>query len=154
MFRSFSDRSSWVVTFEQASMVPPQLAFGTSLPARHSLFTSSLVVSPHEQLDQRRPNTRLHGVVLRSRLLRLAHVMCCAELSRFVQQFLTRQVLAHPGRSTSLCVPSPSFSSSCVIFLTEVNTALMLRYHNSCKLVSKRQIFAAESRLTRPSGPS
>ena len=102
MFRSFSDRSSWVVTFEQTSMARPQLAFGTSLPARDSLYTSSLLVSPpHEQPDQRPPNTQLCGVVLRSRLLRLAHVMCCAELSRLVQQFLTRQVLAHPGRSTS-----------------------------------------------------
>jgi hypothetical protein len=83
-------------------MVLPRLAFGTSLPVRDSLYTSSLTVSlPHEQSDMRRVNTQLCGVVLRSRLLRLAHVICCSELSQFVQQFLTRQVLAYPGRSTS-----------------------------------------------------
>jgi len=104
MYRSFSDRSSWVVTFEQQTSVapPPQLAFGTSLPARDPLYTSSLLVSP----PKGRPITRyrdiqLSGVVLRSRLLRLTHILCCVELSQFVQQFLTRLVIAHPGRSNS-----------------------------------------------------
>ena len=102
MYRSFSDRASWVVTFDQSHTVPPQLAFGTSLPPRDPLYTSSLLVSP----PRGRPIERYHdiqlcGVVLRSRLLRLTHIMCCVELSQFVQQFLTRLVLAHPGRSNS-----------------------------------------------------
>jgi hypothetical protein len=101
-YRSFSDRSSWVVNFEhQMSVVPPPvLAFGTSLPVRDPLYTSSLLVSP----PKGRP-IKLCGVVLHSRLLRLAHILCCVELSQFVQQFLTRLVIAHPGRSNSQCVP-------------------------------------------------
>jgi hypothetical protein len=108
MYRSFSDRSSWVVNFEhQMSVVPPpELAFGTSLPVRDPLYTSSLLVSPPKgRRIKRYRDIRLCGVVLRSRLLRLTHIMCCVELSQFVQQFLTRLVIAHPGRSNSQCVP-------------------------------------------------
>jgi hypothetical protein len=47
---------------------------------------------------------QLHGVMLRSRLLRFTHIVCCVNLSQFVQQFLTRLVIAHPGRSNSQCV--------------------------------------------------
>jgi hypothetical protein len=103
IYRSFSDRSSWVVTFEQQQtpVVPPELAFGTSLPARDPLYTSTLQVSPP---NGRLIKRQLCGVVLRSRLLRLTHILCCAELSQFVQQFLTRLVIAHPGRSNSQCV--------------------------------------------------
>ena len=112
MYRSFSDRSSWVVTFEQRTSVvlPPQLAFGTSLPARDPLYTSSLLVSPPKGRPIRRfRDIQLCGVVLRSRMLRLTHVLCCVELSQFVQQFLTRLVIAHPGRSNSQCVPDLTF---------------------------------------------
>jgi hypothetical protein len=108
MYRSFSDRSSWVVTFEQQTtsvrVPPPQLAFGTSLPPRDPLYTSSLLVSPPKGPGGptlRHRDIQLCGVVLRSRLLRLTHVLCCAELSQFVQQFLTRLVIAHPGRASS-----------------------------------------------------
>lgn len=107
MYRSFSDRSSWVVNFEhQMSVVPPpELAFGTSLPVRDPLYTSSLLVSPPKGRPIKRyGDMQLCGVVLRSRLLRLTHILCCIELSQFVQQFLTRLVIAHPGRSNSQCV--------------------------------------------------
>jgi len=101
-YRSYSDRSSWVVTFEQSPVVPPRLAFGTSLPVRDPLYTSSLLVSPPRGRPiEQYSDIQLCGVLLRSRLLRLTHAMCCAELSQFVQQFLTRQVIAHPGRSSS-----------------------------------------------------
>ena len=112
--RSFSDRSSWVFTFDQQTSVvqPPHLAFGTSLPARDPLYTSSLLVSPPEgRLIRRYGDLQLCGVVLRSRLLRLTHVLCCVELSQFVQQFLTRLVIAHPGRSNSQCVPDFTYLS-------------------------------------------
>jgi hypothetical protein len=79
---------------------PPELAFGTSLPVRDPLYASSLLVS----LPKGRP-IKLCGVMLRSRLLRLTHILCCVELSQFVQQYLTRLVIAHPGRSNSQCVP-------------------------------------------------
>ena len=106
MYRSFSDRSSWVVTFGKTNVVPPQLAFGTSTLMRDPLYTSSSVfVWPSQKDGLKRPSTvtqiQLRGVVLRSRLLRLAHVMCCPKLSQFVQQFLTRLVLAHPERANS-----------------------------------------------------
>jgi len=107
MYRSFSDRSSWVVTFEQQMSVvpPPQLAFGTSLPVRDRLYTSSLLVSPPKGRPIKRySDIQLSGVVLRPRLLRLTHILCSIELSQFVQQFLIRQVIAHPGRSNSQCV--------------------------------------------------
>ena len=102
MYRSFSDRSSWVVTFEQSPIVPLQLAFGTSLPVRDPLYTSSLLVSPPRGRPiEQYGDIQLCGVVLRLRLLRLTHTICCVELSQFVQQFLTRLVIAHPGRSNS-----------------------------------------------------
>lgn len=104
MYRSFSDRSSWVINFDhQMSLVPPpELAFGTSLPVRDPLYTSSLLVSPPKGRPIKRyRDIQLCGVVLRSRLLRLTHILCCVELSQFVQQFLTRLVIAHPGRSDS-----------------------------------------------------
>jgi hypothetical protein len=107
-YRSFSDRASWVVTFEplQLHTVPPQLAFGTSMPARDPLYTSSfLVSSPKGRVIEEYHDIHLYGVVLRSRPLRLTHIMCCVDLSQFVQQFLTRLVIAHPERSNSLCVP-------------------------------------------------
>jgi len=112
MYRSFSDRSSWVVTFDQQRPVvsPPQLAFGTSLPARDPLYTSSLLVAPPKGLSAG-PCIQLRGVVLRSRLLRLTHILGCVQLSQFVQQFLTRLVIAHPGRSNSQCVPEPDLLS-------------------------------------------
>ncbi|KAH9988412.1 hypothetical protein BJV77DRAFT_739934 [Russula vinacea] len=126
IYRSFSDRSSWVVTFEQqqALVVPPQLAFGTSLPPRDPLYTSTLQVSPpNGRLIKRHRDIQLCGVVLRSRLLRLTHILCCAELSQFVQQFLTRLVIAHPGRSNSQCVPNLDLSRfptfTCISPLTE-----------------------------------
>jgi hypothetical protein len=108
MYRSFSDPSSWVVKFEhQMSVVPsPELAFGTSLPVRDPLYTSSLLVSPPKGRPIKQyGDVQLCGVVLRSRLLRLTHILCCIELSQFVQQFLTRLVIAHPERSNSQCVP-------------------------------------------------
>jgi hypothetical protein len=43
---------------------------------------------------------QLRGIVLHSRLLKLSHVICCPRLSQFVQQFLTRLVLAYPERAT------------------------------------------------------
>lgn len=105
-YRSFSDRASWVVTFEQSHTVPPQLAFGTSMPPRDPLYTSSfLVSSPEGRSIEEYHDISLYGVVLRSRPLRLTHIMCCVDLSQFVQQFLTRLVIAHPERSNSLCVP-------------------------------------------------
>ena len=85
---------------------PPELAFGTSLPVRDPLYTSSLLASPPKGGPMKRyRDIQLCGVVLRSRLLRLTHILCCVELSQFVQQFLTRLVIAHPGRSDSQCVP-------------------------------------------------
>jgi hypothetical protein len=122
MCRSFSDRSSWVVTFEQQTSVvpPPQLPFGTSLPVRDPLYTSSLLVSPPKGRPiKRHREIRLCGVVLHSRLLRLTHILCRAELSQFVQQFLTRLVIAHPGRSNSQCVPDFVSPPSRAIGLTE-----------------------------------
>ena len=104
MFRSFSDRSSWVVTFDKTNVVPPQLAFSVSTLIRDPLFTStSVLVWPSQKDVPRRSGTvvQLRGIVLRSRLLRLAHVMCCPKLNQFVQQFLTRLVLAHPERANS-----------------------------------------------------
>jgi hypothetical protein len=79
------------------------VAFGTSLLARHPLYTSSLSVVPPPKGSHIEwyNNILLCGVVLRSPLLRLTHVMCCDELSHVVQQFLTRLVIAHPGRSNS-----------------------------------------------------
>ena len=115
MYRSFSDRSSWVVNFEhQMSVVPPpELAFGTSLPVRDPLYTSSLLASPPKGRPIKRcRDIQLYGVVLRSRLLRLTHILCCIELSHFVQQFLARLVIAHPGRSNSQCVPDFVFPLS------------------------------------------
>jgi hypothetical protein len=155
-FRSFSDRSSWVITFDQASIVSPQLGFGTSIPARHSLYTSSLMMlpPPPEQDDRQRPKTELSGVVLRSKLLRLDHIMCSVKLSGFVQQFLTRQMIAYPGRATSQCAQALLFPSSVTYPNLWSNTALMPRYHSSCKPVSRKQTFAMTYRLTRPSGPS
>ncbi|KAI0287624.1 hypothetical protein BC826DRAFT_1043322, partial [Russula brevipes] len=93
-YRSFSDRASWVVTFEHTLTARSHLAFGTSLPARDPLYTSSLSASPpqgqeHAPLERYR-DIQLHGVMLRSRLLRFTHI-----------QFLTRLVIAHPGRSNS-----------------------------------------------------
>lgn len=110
MYRSFSDRSSWAVTFDQQTSVvsPPQLAFGTSLPARDPLYTGSLLVLSDGRLVE--PCIQLQGVVLRSRLLRLTHIMGCDRLSHFVQQFLARLVIAHPGRSNSQCVSEPVLS--------------------------------------------
>jgi hypothetical protein len=104
LYRSFSDRSSWVVTFDQTNVVPPSLAFGMSTLMRDPLYTSSSVLVWLAQPDgSKRSGTvvQLRGIVLRSRLLGLAHVMCCPKLSQFVQQFLTRLVLAHPERANS-----------------------------------------------------
>ena len=104
MHRSFSDRSSWVVTFDKTNVVPPQLAFGMSTLMRDPLFTSSSVLVWPSQTDGPKCSStvvQLRGIVLRSRLLGLAHVMCCPKLSQFVQQFLTRLVLAHPERANS-----------------------------------------------------
>jgi hypothetical protein len=105
IYRSFSDRSSWAVTFNQQTLVvsPPQLASGTSLPARDPLYTSSLLVAPPKG-HFAEPRIQLRRVVLRSRLLRLTHILGCVQLSQIVQQFLTRLVIAHPGRSNSQCV--------------------------------------------------
>jgi hypothetical protein len=64
-----------------------------------------MVSLPHEQSDKRRIDTQLRGVVLRSPLVRLAYVICRTELSRFVQQFLTRQVLAYPGALHCIVCP-------------------------------------------------
>jgi hypothetical protein len=113
MYRCFSDRSSWVVTFDQQTPVvsPPQLAFGTSLPTRHPLYTSSLlVVPPPAKEPSAEPHIELRGVVLHSRLLRLTHIFGCVQLSQFVQQFLTRLVIAYPGRLNSQCVSEFDFS--------------------------------------------
>ncbi len=113
MYRCFSDRSSWVVTFDQQTPVasPPQLGFGTSLPTRHPLYTSSLLVAPPpEKGPSAEPHIELQGVVLRSRLLRLTHIFGCVQLSQFVQQFLARLVIAYPGRSGSQYVSEFDFS--------------------------------------------
>ncbi|KAI9434433.1 hypothetical protein H4582DRAFT_2080778 [Lactarius indigo] len=100
MYRSFSDRSSWVVTFDQTNVDLPQLAFGSSSSARDPLYTSSCVfLRPSEEGHS--TGIQICGIVLRPRLLRLAHVMCCPKLSQFMQQFLTRQVLAYPERASS-----------------------------------------------------
>ncbi|KAH9959847.1 hypothetical protein BC827DRAFT_1212019 [Russula dissimulans] len=92
--RSFSDRASWVVTFEPIQISLTEVAFGTSLLARHPTPPKGSHIEWYN-------NILLCGVVLRSPLLRLTHVMCCDELSHVVQQFLTRLVIAHPGRSNS-----------------------------------------------------
>lgn len=140
-YRSFSDRSSWVVTFEQSPFVPPRLAFGTSQPVRDPLYSSSLRVSPPRGRPiEQYGDIQLCGVLLRSRLLRLTYTMCCVELSQFVQQFLTRLVIAHPGRSNSLCVPT--FSRSAVSrrqskFVWRGCTASTPRWRNSCALALK-----------------
>jgi hypothetical protein len=47
---------------------------------------------------------QLRGVALRLRLLRVTHILGCAQLGQFVQQFLTRLVIAHAGRPNSQCV--------------------------------------------------
>ncbi|KAF8258588.1 hypothetical protein EI94DRAFT_1754258 [Lactarius quietus] len=96
-YRSFSDRSSWVVSFDKSNIVLPLLAFGISAPVRDPLYTSSCVMVWPSQNEK--PKTR--GIVLRSRLLRLNHVICCPQLSQFVQQFLARLVLANPARANS-----------------------------------------------------
>ena len=46
----FSDRSSWVVTFDQQTLVvlPPQMVLDTSLLARDPLYTGSLLVAPRK----------------------------------------------------------------------------------------------------------
>lgn len=105
MYRSFSDSSSWVVTFDKTNVLLPQLAFGTSTPLRDPLYTSSSVLV-WPQTERCGPvillrSIVLRGIVLRSRQLRLAHVMCCPKLSQFVQQFLTRLVFAYPERANS-----------------------------------------------------
>ena len=126
MLRSFSDRSSWVVNFDQQTPVlsPPRLAFGTSQPARDPLYTGSLLVAPpKEHLAE--PSIQLLGVVLRSRLLRLTHILGYVQLSQCVQQFLARLVIAHPGRSNSQCVSEldPSWFPDCLtrlyLYLTD-----------------------------------
>ena len=112
VYRGYSDRSSWVVTFDKTNVVPPQLVFGTSTLVRDPLYTSSSILVWSSQTDGpkcHRTVIQLRGVVLRSGLLRLAHVMCCPKLSQFVQQFLTRLVLAYPERANSwyaICPPS------------------------------------------------
>jgi hypothetical protein len=61
-----------------------QLASGTSLPARDPLYTGSLlVVPPKEHLAE--PCIQLQGEMLRSRLLRLTHILGCIQLGQFVQ---------------------------------------------------------------------
>jgi hypothetical protein len=116
MYRSFSDRSSWVVTFNQQTPVvsPPQPTFGTSLPLRDPLYTSSLLVATSKGIFAE-SCIQLRGVVLRSRLLRLTHILGCVQLSQFVQQFLSRLVIAYPGRSNSQCVSEldPSWFPGC-----------------------------------------
>jgi hypothetical protein len=82
---------------------PPQLAFGTSLSVHDPLYTGSLLVAPPKG-HLAEPCIQLRGVVLHSRLLRLTHILGCVELSQFVQRFLTRLVMAHPGRPNSQCV--------------------------------------------------
>ncbi len=116
---------------QQTSVVPPpQLPFGTSLPVRDPLYTSSLLVSPPKgRPTKRHRDSRLCGVVLRSRLLRLTHILCCAELSQFVQQFLTRLVIAHPGRSNSQCVPDFVSPLSRAIGLTEGLRMCVTRFY-------------------------
>ena len=115
MYRSFSDRSSWVVSFDKTNIIPPKLAFGMSAPVRDPLYTSSSVLEwPSQTGDSKRRGAviQLRGIILRSRLLKLAHVMCCPKLSQFVQQFLTRLVLAYPERANSwyaICLPSQNF---------------------------------------------
>ncbi|KAN0109591.1 hypothetical protein V8E52_009234 [Russula decolorans] len=79
---------------------PPQLAFGTSLSVHDPLYTGSLLVAPPKG-HLAEPCIQLRGVVLHSRLLRLTHILGCVELSQFVQRFLTRLVMAHPGRPNS-----------------------------------------------------
>jgi hypothetical protein len=137
-YRSFSDRASWVVTFEQTLTARSHLAYGTSLPARDSLYTSSLWASPPQEQEHSPPelyrDIQLHGVMLRSRLLRFTHIVCCVNLSQFVQQFLTRLVIAHPGRSNSQCV-ARRFLSLCVTTYLNLwgvaKIALMPRWRNS-----------------------
>lgn len=85
--------------------MPPQLAFGVSAPVRDPLYTSSCVLVWPSQKNGNGPERpaaviQLRGIVLRSRLLKLAQVICCPRLSQFVQQFLTRLVLAYPERAS------------------------------------------------------
>lgn len=104
IYRSFSDRASWVVSFDKTNIVPPQLAFGVSAPVRDPLYTSSSVLVWPPQTDSAKSRgvvIQLRGIVLRSRFLRFAHVMCCPKLSQYVQQFLARLVLAYPERTNS-----------------------------------------------------
>ncbi|KAI0258488.1 hypothetical protein BC834DRAFT_911258 [Gloeopeniophorella convolvens] len=97
-FRSFCDRSSWVVSFDTTGVAPTfRQKLGTSKLRRDPLYTSSWTPPP----PWRAGELPLRGIVLRSRLLRLAHVLCCVELSHLVQQLLTRLVLAHPERASS-----------------------------------------------------
>ncbi|KAF8261675.1 hypothetical protein EI94DRAFT_1745468 [Lactarius quietus] len=104
-YRSFSDRSSWVVSFDKSNIVLPLLAFGISAPVRDPLYTSSCVMVWPSQNEKPKSTggavIQLRGIVLRSRLLRLNHVICCPQLSQFVQQFLARLVLANPARANS-----------------------------------------------------
>jgi hypothetical protein len=78
-----------------------------SAPVRDPLYTSScvLVWPSQKQKDgnspaRPHPVIQLRGIVFRSRLLNLAHVICSPRLSQFVQQFLARLVLAYPERAT------------------------------------------------------
>ena len=66
MCRSFSDRSSWIVTLDQQTLVVsrPQLVFGTSLPARDPLYTGTLLVVPPKG-HFAEPCFQLRDVVLR-----------------------------------------------------------------------------------------
>jgi hypothetical protein len=116
MYRSFSDRSSWVVTFDQQTPVvsPPQLAFGRPCRRAARYTRASLLVAPTRG-HFAEPCIQLQGVVLRSRLLRLTNILGCVQLSQFVQQFLIRLVIAHPGRSNSQRVSEldPSWFPDC-----------------------------------------
>ena len=101
----FSDRFSWIVTFDQQTLVvlPPQMVLDTSLLARDPLYTGSLLVAPRKG-HFGKPCIELRGVAWRLRLIRLIHILSCVQLSQFVWQFLARLVITYSGRSDSQCV--------------------------------------------------
>jgi hypothetical protein len=102
IYRSFSDRSSWVVSFEKTNIVPPRLAFGVPAPVRDPLYTSSCVLAYKCDLELPSDVIWLRAVVFRSPRLKFTHAICCSRLREFVQQLLTRLVLAYPERA-KLC---------------------------------------------------
>jgi hypothetical protein len=131
IYRSFSDRSSWVVSFEKTNIVPPRLAFGVPAPVRDPLYTSSCVLAYKCDLELPSDVIWLRAVVFRSPRLKFTHAICCSRLREFVQQLLTRLVLAYPERAKlwyAIRIPSLELH----IFLSASCAASTLRWRNSC----------------------